>query len=1545
MAETNSKTNIARMKRGRLSRFMRYVCYVLISPIVLFVLLTIALYLPFVQDWATKLACRELSEATGLSVNVERVRITPLFDVDLKQLSVTEPSDGSHLLKVESCVLDLDMTKLLGGRVGVDALDLNDGFVDSKQWIDELILKGKIDEFHVNVHDIELKNHNINITGASLKGCDVDILMRDTTIIDTTTSEPLPWRLSFKDISVDQSRIAFHTANDSMSVKALVSSMTLGKGSYDLEKNKLYLSGLQLDADSIQYDQNYLLFTNGLDYNHVSLSDVSAIVKTVDGDFNDFHLLADVESIKLREKCGLEVNKFDADLEMDSKHLIVSEANLETPTSQLRVQADVDWAAFSADESSDGRLVANLSADLSRDDVMRVAGIYLPENVRALYPDKMLTAEVDLEGTLKNVELKSCRFLMPGMLDVKVSGDGRQLFDDKNRYAKVNVDAASQDLRLVQKMFNLTGFNIPPMRVNGTATVNGAQYSADLNIRQGQGTAHVKGLYNDSNEAYNLRADIYNMVISRFVSMPEPTILTSHITAKGRGTDLLSGRSKLVAQLDMPYARVGNSEIRQLQLNARIDGRDGSIDFTSEGDIVDAEGCVDFELQDRHVDNAVFALDVQQLDFYHLGLVKKPLVASMLMHVNGNTNLLDDHYLKGSVSAIQLTLPDTAYYPKDISIEALIQPDTTFAAMSAGDLKFSLQSSDGVESLIRKVNVLNDSIQNQIQTRQFNQAALMSLLPNADLCVESGHENPLHYIMMTQGYKFNKMDIDLHTNANGGLRGDGYLHGLNLGSLQLDSISFDTKNDSTGILLNARVTNGRNNPDVTFDSRLHARINPQLIEGSLVFYDDEHRKSIDIGAQVTFDNGIKRLHITPYRPVLAYRNFSVNKSNFVQMDNDGRLDADLDLLADDGTGLKLFSSPNEDAVQDLTASLSHFNVGELCSVIPYMPNITGLLNGDVHFVKETNTTFMADLMVHNLTYEGYDMGDIGMNAVYMPNDDGSHFVDGFLTQNDNQVMSFNGTYTDLGKTDNIDAQAVLESFPLELANGFLGETINLSGSLTGNLDVSGSTARPRLDGQIQTHDVHVLSPMYSINLRLQDESMPVSANILSVNKLPAYSTGTQPLTLNGIVDFSDISSIRLNMTAKAQNFELINAHKNRNTAAYGKVYVNMDLLASGTVSNLNLTGKLDVLGKTDVTYVLFDSPITVEDELSDLVTFCDFSDTTSVANSTLTPPSNINMRVNIHIDQAAQVNCHLSEDGMNYIKLEGGGDLTMFYDNINGLRMKGRYTIINGLMTYTYLVLSLKDCMIENGSYVEFNGDIMNPTLNIKANERVKSTITENNVPRSVAFDVGLTITQTLNNMGLTFVLDAPEDLAVRNEIAQMTDEQRSRVAVTLMATGMYLVEGKQGGGFNTTDALNAFLQNQINAITGKALNTIDLSVGVQNRQRTTGIQTDYSFRFAKRFWGNRISIIVGGKVSSGNDVRNDGQSIIDNVSIEYRLDNSATRYVTLYYNTDNESILEGRILEMGAALVLRKSTDKLGELFLFRKKEEKVTPNGNTAR
>lgn len=191
--------------------------------------------------------------------------------------------------------------------------------------------------------------------------------------------------------------------------------------------------------------------------------------------------------------------------------------------------------------------------------------------------------------------------------------------------------------------------------------------------------------------------------------------------------------------------------------------------------------------------------------------------------------------------------------------------------------------------------------------------------------------------------------------------------------------------------------------------------------------------------------------------------------------------------------------------------------------------------------------------------------------------------------------------------------------------------------------------------------------------------------------------------------------------------------------------------------------------------------------------------------------------------------------------------------------------------------------------------------------------------------------------MGLEFIVDAPEDLAISNELNTMSKEDRGKVAVTMLTTGMYLADGNTSG-FTMNGALSSFLQNEINNLTGSALRTLDLSIGVDNATDATGnLHTDYSFKFAKRFWNNRLRISVGGKVSTGPDVAGQNQSFFDNVTFEYRLNENANKYLKLFYDRNSYDWIEGNVGEYGAGFLWRRKLQHFRDIFRFKNDRQRI--------
>ena len=213
-----------------------------------------------------------------------------------------------------------------------------------------------------------------------------------------------------------------------------------------------------------------------------------------------------------------------------------------------------------------------------------------------------------------------------------------------------------------------------------------------------------------------------------------------------------------------------------------------------------------------------------------------------------------------------------------------------------------------------------------------------------------------------------------------------------------------------------------------------------------------------------------------------------------------------------------------------------------------------------------------------------------------------------------------------------------------------------------------------------------------------------------------------------------------------------------------------------------------------------------------------------------------------------------------------------------------------------------------------------------------------------VNFDASIAIKNTLEDLSLVFDLAAPENLTVQNQLAAVSPEERSKQAITMLVTGSYVAEGASTkGGLDMSSTLNTFLQKEINNLTGSALKGVDLTFGMENSDPNSpggiGGAMDYSFRFSKRFYNDRIRVIVGGKISTGaaDEGEGDGQTFLDNVTVEYRLDNSGTRYVQLFHDSNYESILEGEVTETGVGIVLRKKMRRMKELFIFRNKKKQI--------
>jgi hypothetical protein len=792
------------------------------------------------------------------------------------------------------------------------------------------------------------------------------------------------------------------------------------------------------------------------------------------------------------------------------------------------------------------------------------------------------------------------------------------------------------------------------------------------------------------------------------------------------------------------------------------------------------------------------------------------------------------------------------------------------------------------------------------------------------------------------GIDFKEMSIDLNTSAETGINGKSHIYSLNYDSLRIDTIHLNLTQKGDRLTYQGQVRNNKRNPQFVFNALIDGHIHQHGALAGLRYFDEKGRMGIRLGATAEMEDEGLRFRLMPDRPTIGYKEFNLNKDNYIFLNKNKKIQAKVDLIADDETGMKIYTEHQDSTMlQDLTVSLHRIDLGEWTSVIPYLPHITGKLDGDYHILMDQNEhiSIASDMAVARMTYEGAPIGNLSSEFVYLQNENNAHTIEARLLLDDEEFGLLSGTYLNEGE-GLIDATFDITRMPLSLVNGFVPDQLfGLDGYAEGNMTIRGTTAHPDINGELYVDSAHFVSIPYGIRMRLDSDPLRIVGSKLLIENYGLYAYNDEPLNMMGSIDFSNTDKIMTDLRIRARNLLLINAKQETKSIAWGKAYVNFAARIQGPLDGINMRGRLDVLGSTDMTYLLLDSPLSTDNRLDELVKFTDFSDSTQVV-ITRPAPSSLNVDLTIGVSEGAHFVCDLNPEQTNYADLTGGGDLRLKYDS-EGIKLTGRYTLTSGEMKYSLPVIPLKTFTIKNGSYVEFTGDPMNPRLNITATERTKANVTDDSgIGRNVSFDCGVVITKTLNDMGLEFIIEAPEDNAVNSELSTLSTEERGKIAVTMLTTGMYLADGSTAG-FSMNSALSSFLQSEINNITGSALKTIDVSVGIDNTTDASGTShTDYSFKFAKRFFDNRLKIEIGGLVSSGNsNAMGQKQSFFDNVSMEYRLNQNATQNLKIFYKQNVYDWLEGYNSEYGAGFVWRRKLDNFWDIFRFWRKEQQPMP------
>ena len=1496
-------------------KWIKWVSWVILTPILLFVVLMILLYVPPVQNFLRKQATAYASQVTGMQINVGRIDLRFPLNLLVRDVEVIQVPDT--LLTLASLNVHVQAMPLFKGKIEVDDITIQRVAVNSANLIEGMQIRGVLGRFFLESHGVDLGNELAVINRAELSDTHIGLILTDTTTTEKpdTASAPVNWKVNLHALNLKNVSFSMQLPADSMRMAAHVGEATVNDVSADLKQQFYGLRSFLLTGASVNYDTGNALPAEGFDPSHIALRDIRIGIDSVL--YQGRNMNAVIREFSMNERSGLSVTSLTGRVFADSTLIRVPYFRLLTPHSEMNLTAQTYWELVNIPTT--GRLTARFNALIGKQDVLLFAG-ELPDAFKDAYPFRPLVVQAGTEGNLKSMQISRFKIDLPGAFSLDGGGELYNLMDSVTRSAAIDLKMRTGNLNFLTALADMkpgAPLVIPDsMLLDARLGMEGPKYDARLQLKEKEGRLNLTANLNTNTEVYSADLKIEDLQVNHFLPHDSIYELTTSLSARGRGLDFTSYRSVATVNASIDKLHYADYRISGIELSGAVKNAVATAQLTSDNALLKMKADAEYHLAHRYPDGKV-ELDVTSLD-------TEKLVGVSLG--------------KEKVLAFQFT--------------GEVRKERVFTHLTSGDLKLNLSARAGLEPLIRQSTHFADILMRQLDNKELNHAELRKALPTAIFSFSAGRNNPMAWYLATQKISYQDASVKIGCAPDWGINGKASLHALKIDTLQLDTIFLTLKQDTSRISLHGGVINGPKNPQISFKSILTGEIRDKDAELTAQYINDKGKTGLLFGVNAKplyggrgKGNGIA-LTLIPEEPVIAFHKFRFEEHhNWIYLHNNMRVYANVDMQDNEGMGIRMQSLPSDTvSLQNMDVELRRIRLDELFSILPYMPDITGLLSAEAHYIQTENSLELsAEASIDELTYERQRIGDVSLGATWLPGEAGKQYVNTYLTHEGTEIMVADGAlYPTISGKDSIVVNSTLEHFPLTIANVFVpDQVVTLSGDMDGDLHITGYTDTPLINGGLSLDSVSVYARQADARFTFDNRPIQVQNNRIVFDKFAIYTTSKNPFSIDGYVDFRDMSRPMANLKLFAENYTLLNAKRTKESMVYGKVFVDLDATVRGPLEALMMRGNVNLLGNTDVTSVLTDSPLTVQDRLSDLVTFTSFADTTSLNKEEVPTLSlgGLDMIMTVHIDPAVRLKADLSADRSSRVELEGGGDLSLQYTPQGDLTLTGRYTLTGGMMKYALPVIPLKEFQIQNGSYVDWTGNPMDPLLNFRATERMRASVSqEDGTSRMVNFDISIVVKNRLDNLSLAFEIDAPDDASVQNQLAGMGPDERSKQAVAMLATGIFLADSGSGGGMNLNmgAALNSVLASQINALTGNMKNA-SLSFGVEDHDDSDagGKRTDYSFRYSQRLFNDRFQIVLGGKVSTGANATNDVESFIDNISLEYRLDQSGTRYIRLFHNKNYESVFEGEITETGVGLVLRKKMDRLSELFIFKKKKK----------
>lgn len=1578
---------------GKGSKIRKIIAWTTAVMFFFIIIVPCLLYIPIVQKGVKSLATSYVNNNTTMKMDVGRILLRFPLSLNVDDVLILEES-GDTMLYARRAFADVKFMPLLKLRADINAIELKDAVYKMVSEDSSMILRAQIDNFGLHRSDVLVSKSVLNLRDASLNGGKVDI------VFDTSRQEPTPTDTTASaEWIVNVGKITLENVNYTMQMLPVIKNLDthvgkaqlnggvinlgtqnvavkyLGIDSVDVKyiyPTPAYLAAHPIVEDSIATDAaesepwtvtadalrlggSHVIYAmdsisepeEGLDMNYLEIADINVAIDSLYNRGTDISL--SLATLTARERCGLFLTSGRGEISMNNETIRAKGVKLETLQSKLLLDAMVG-ADFA--ENEDAPINVDMSAQLGIGELedMYPSMKLLLQNIPQYNPIAM---NVKLNGSARELDLKQALLEMPQHLTINAGGTITDVMNADKLAADVTVSGNFKNLSFVEPIVFADSVlqrevDFPDMTLKGALSYAPNRARGNMNAQLSSGKVVMDADWNGFAKSYDLSLNLDSFPVQAICPLSQLKMVSVRAEVTGEGYDPFDEKTVIDASIKIDDFSYGASSYHDIRLDARVAERNLVADILSDNTVCNLNMNVSCLLDEEQYE---FALDgdIANIDLKALKLSPTTSKGKGKITAYGTADVKKNAYdVDFNLREFKWTLPDATYSTDALNASFVSSDENIMLSAQEADMYIDFNAECGVDSLIASLDRFSKIMDYEINEKYLNADTLQETLPPFTCEMRIGKKNLVQQALKTYDMKMRSLNFNVVNDSTIYMYGRAL--GIESGAMKIDTVKILAYQKNKYLAYNLHVGNRQGTNDDFAQVTLRGGVRGNAL-GMLLEQQNIHgEQGFRVGLNAHLSDTAVNVNVFPKQPIIGYRNWSVNEGNVVAYNYiSNHFNANLNLRSD-SSYVNLRTEPGRDSLgqEDVKFSVGGVQIAEWLKVSPFIPPMSGELSVDMRMkLKDKNILGGGIARLKDFKFNRKQVGDFAFKlGMELDPEKGYVRLGSALDVNGRKTITARGSLNDTTSVHPYNITLNVDSFPLAVANPFIpGDMAKLEGALNGSMNVVGSLAEPIINGYLNCDAGEINMPLFGSKLTISDTKIPVDSSLIKFDGFKIYGSNKNAISVDGTVNLLPLDNPQIDMRLKGNNVEFVNSKQQRKMEVFGKGYANLSTTVKGTASDMNMDVNLTILPTTNLTYVMQTDVSAIATQTDEnMVKFVNFADTIEVEEDTIAThvaTSVFKLNAKLNIQQGSKFTVFLSNDGNDRVELSGSGILNYTQSSLGDMRLVGQYTLNDGYVRYTPPLLSEKLFEFTPGSYVSFTGDIMNPVLNIKAVDTMKASVSqEGQDSRLINFLVSLSVTNTLSNMNLEFDLSTNDDVTVQNELLSMSPSQRSSQAINLLLYNTYTGSGTTAS--MSSNPLYSFLNSQINRWAANTIKGVDLTFGVNQYDETKGDATSkattYSYKISKSLFNDRFKIVVGGNYNPGGDTEdNFANSLLNDISFVYMLNQSGTMSVKLFRHTGYESILEGEVTETGGAFVIKRKLSTLRNFFRFGRRKRKT--------